>query len=209
MATTQSIIDYYADLLTLQYLEKSKAYATIQALASYVIADQLPVEVENAFNISTAVGVQLDTLGKYAGVTRYGYEPDGTPIELSDSDFRQLIQIATLTNTQGSSLATIQNLLNEFFEDQIFVFDYKNMRLSYLIDEDIGSLDLVYMFLYLGLLPKPMGVQLAAVIAAPIIDAFFGMRTYLTPAANVSPFNDYGDYQTDYPWLSYSDAVFY
>jgi hypothetical protein len=48
MATDQELIDYYADLLILQYKQKPKAYATIQTIVKNVIMNQLPVAVENA-----------------------------------------------------------------------------------------------------------------------------------------------------------------
>lgn len=209
MATTLDIVQSYADLLILQYRGKPKAHATIQAIVTPVIMDQMPAAVMNAFNLlggSPAVGVQLDVLGKYAGVTRSGVGFTG-PITLSDADFLSLIQLAVLTNSAGSSLSTIQALLAQFFPNEILVFDYQNMQMSYLISSTIGSQDLVQLVVSEGLLPKPMGVSLASVIYAPVIDAFFGFRTYALPAHNVSPFNDYASYQMDWPWLSYGDAI--
>lgn len=171
--TTQEIIDYYADLIILQYLGEPKAYATIQTLVDPVIMEQLPVAVQNAFSLDTAVGVQLDVLGKYQGVVRNGMGFDG-PITLNDSDFRVFIKLAIATNQSGSSLYDIQNILNIFFPGSILVFDHQNMRMSYFIDSDIGSQDLIQLFITEGLLPKPMGVQLAAPIYAADLK-FFGM----------------------------------
>lgn len=61
--TTQELIDYYANLLILQYIGQPRAYATIQALVEPTIMDQLPITVQNAFDLETAVGAQLDTIG--------------------------------------------------------------------------------------------------------------------------------------------------
>jgi hypothetical protein len=209
MMTTQQLINYYANLLILQYIGKTNAYASIQALVTPVIMDQLPLLVQNAFNMDgTAVGVQLDVLGKYAGVTRNGYGLTGQPITLNDADFFTFIKLAILTNSAGSDLGTIQNLLHIFFPGELFVFDHKEMRMSYLINSTIGSQNLVQLFITEGLLPKPMAVQLAAPIYAPALK-FFGMvssldvATYatqnslsITAAANnaavtnnISPFN--------------------
>lgn len=206
MATTQDLINYYADLLILQYKGQPKAYATIQAIVAGPIADQLPIAVQDAFDLDTAVGVQLDVLGKYAGVVRTGYAA-GQPITLVDIDFRTLIKIAIIQNSAGSSLADIQNLIFQYFPGTMQVIDYKNMRMSYLISSSIGSQDLVQMFLAQGLLPAPMAVAIATVIYAPIINTFFGFRTYQLPAVNASPFNTYTDYQTNRPWLSYQNAI--
>lgn len=208
--TTQQLINYYAGLLILQYLQKPKAYATIQTLVSPVIMSQLPLAVQNAFNLngtSPAVGPQLDVLGKYAGVSRQGIGFLGNYIVLDDSDFLTLIQFAVIKNSAGSSLATIQSLINQYFPDEVLVFDYQNMQMSYLISSIVGSQNLIQLLVSEGLLPKPMGVSLGAVIYVPVINHFFGFRTYLLPAFNANPFNDYGSYQLTWPWLSYRDAI--
>lgn len=307
--TTQELIDYYADLLILQYIGKEKAYATIQALTTPVVMPQtsvqeisfeeaptsgtfvvsydsvssaainwndseaaiqtklqaitglgsvtvageiadlsllvtftgvtppaellilesttldasgdtvtpeiaevsetLPLAVMNGFNLTgdnTAVGDQLDVLGKYAGVTRSGYSFSG-PITLDDTDFLSLIQIAIIKNNAGSSLSVIQDLIEQFFSGSMLVFDYQDMSMSYLVSTTVGSLELIQLFILQGLLPKPMGVNLRLVIYAPVINNFFGFRTYLLPAFNAAPFNSYTDYQTDRPWLSYANAI--
>lgn len=219
--TAQELINYYANLLIIQFIGKPKAYATIQALVAPVIMNQLPLLVQNAFNMDgTAIGVQLDVLGKYAGVTRTGYGLTGQPITLNDADFFTFIKLAILTNSSGSDLATIEKLLNGFFPGELFVFDHKEMRMSYLINSTIGSQNLVQLFITEGLLPKPMGVQLAAPIYNDNLK-FFGMvsakdvSTYaiqnsisITAAANaaatadnISPFNSAADPITG-EWLS-------
>lgn len=206
---TASIIAYYSSLLILQYVSLPKASATIKTLVTPVVMDLLPNQVENGFQIGTAVGVQLDTLGKYAGVTRSGFGPNG-PITLNDSDFTKFIQLAIVENSMNASLASIQTLLHTYFDNEIFVFDYLNMRISYFLASDAISLDLATLFITEGLLPKPLGVQLSSTIYAPIVtlDTFFGCRTYLAPAPfGESPLNSYVDYMTDYPFLTYQDAL--
>lgn len=173
----------------------------------------LPVAVQNAFNLigdDTAVGVQLDVLGKYVGVTRSGNGFSG-PITLDDADFLSLIRMAIVTNSSGSSLATIVGLLNQFFPGLILVFDFKNMQMSYLIDSAIGSYDLAQIFVTEGLLPKPMAVQVASVIYSPDIRRFFGCTTYEDVQAGLivpnSPFNTYQDYEMNRPFLVYQNAI--
>lgn len=169
----------------------------------------LPLAVQNAFNLNgadTAVGAQLDILGKYTGVTRSGNGFSG-PITLADDEFLKLIQLAIVTNSAQSDLATIQSLLHEFFPDEILVFDYQNMRMSYLISSSIGSQGLVQLFVTEGLLPKPMGVQLSVTVYTPIITSFFGFRTYDLPQLNAKPFNTYDNYNLTWSWLTYADGV--
>ena len=206
--TTQDLINYYANLLILQYLGKPKAYATIQALVTPVIMDQLPVAVMNAYNLlgaSPAVGVQLDVLGKYVGASRTGVGYGGT-VTLNDTDFLTLIQLAIIKNNSGSSLGTIQNFLFQFFPGEILVFDYANMQMSYLISTTLGTQALIQLMIAEGYLPKPMAVSLS-IIVAPVIDTFFGFRTYAAVIPHNSPFNSYASYQTNRPWLSYQNAV--
>ncbi len=169
--------------------------------------ETLPLAIQNAFSLDTAVGVQLDTLGKYAGVVRIG-QGFTAPIELDDDDFRSLIRMAVLTNSAGSDLYTIQSVIQTFFGDQMFVYDYQTMRLSYLVDSSIGSRDLLEMAIVQGLLPKPMAVQLSTTIYNDVIDTFFGYGTYEIPAYNNSPYNTYQDYQEDQPFLDYGYGVF-
>jgi hypothetical protein len=169
----------------------------------------LPLAVQNAFNVTgpnPAQGAQLDIIGKYAGVTRTaaGFT---SQITLDDVDFLSLIQLAIITNSAGSSLATIQQLLYQFFPGEILVFDYQNMQMSYLVSTSVGSQNLIQLFITEGLLPKPMGVELAIVIYAPDITNFFGFRTYSLPAFNAKPFNSYSSYNLTWPWLSYANAI--
>lgn len=205
--TDAELIKYYADLLIIQYRGKPKAYANVQAWVDPAIMNQLPVAVQDAFTLGTAEGVQLDVIGKYAGVTRYGRGLDGHAITLNDADFTKFILLAIIENSSGSSLDEIQNLLQVYFAGEIFVFDYQDMRMSYFLNASVISDDLAQVFVTSGRLPKPTAVQLGSTIFSPNIDHFFAFRTYPLPAYNASPFNDYAAYNMDYPWLSYVDAI--
>jgi len=79
MATQQSIdqlIEYYVNLLIIQYHGLPKASATITTFVTALLANNVYFDVLNAYNINpalgpTAVGDQLDVIGKYVGVNRY------------------------------------------------------------------------------------------------------------------------------------------
>lgn len=205
--TDFELIAYYVGLLILQYRQEPRARATIAAQVAPIIMNQLPLAAQDAFNVDTAIGAQLDVLGKYAGVTRNGFGFTG-PVTLNDDDFRTLIRLAIISNSNGSSLSQIQDLLHRFFPNEIFVFDFANMHMGYMLDPSIGSQDFISLFIREGLLPKPMGVTLASVIYVPDIGKkYFGFRTYSLANDKASPFNSYTDYHTDRQWLSYSDAV--
>lgn len=205
--TTLELSQYYTNLLILQYIGKPKAYATIQGTITPILMDQIPIDVQNAYAIGTAVGVQLDVIGKYVGVTRSGYGIEGQPITLDDSDYTTLIKMVIIKNNSGSSLATIQNLLSVNFPGQVFVTDNQTMGLNYVIIESLGTSDLLELLVTGGYLPKPMGVELSVVILPEHTDKYFGFRTYALPDTTVSPFNTYANYQTTFPWLSYKGVI--
>lgn len=74
----QASVSYYVRLLAFQY-GLPKAQATIAALVNQAVMDGLPDAVQNAFNVNTAQGAQLDVLGKYIGLPRTIGEPDPLP----------------------------------------------------------------------------------------------------------------------------------
>jgi len=76
--TTEELKEYYADLLIAQYRNKIKARATIGMLAQELSGDVLFLQIRDAFNLETAVGNQLDIIGKIVGVERNIYGLDLT-----------------------------------------------------------------------------------------------------------------------------------
>lgn len=200
--TTDQIAEYYADLLIIQYRGQPKAHAMMKAWVTPVIMDQLPTQIQNAFNLNTAVGVQLDILGKYVGVSRQTYTAAG-PVTLTDADYLTLIKMVIVKNNSGSSLSIIQNLLATAFPGFIFVSDNQSMGLNYLILRNLGTPELLEALVYGDYLPRPMGVQVSVVIVDVLTRGFFGFRDYNNPGVDVSPFNNYPLYQFTYPWLSY------
>lgn len=101
-AAVQAIIDYYVNLLIIQYHNKPKAMAAIAAVAKEIIANGILLAIENGYSlggygyltydsgaafdsgavydqtpdVSAAVGAQLDILGKYAGTDRFYSESE-------------------------------------------------------------------------------------------------------------------------------------
>lgn len=206
--TKIQIIKYYADLLIMQYKGKPKANAHAKLLVEPAIFDLLPEKIMNSFDIEIAVGKQLDFIGKYIGVSRTnaGFQ---YLITLNDDDYRQLIKIKILSNNSGSSLKEIQDLLQIYFKGQVVIFDNKAMNLSYYMDSSAGTLDFAQVVVSIGILPRPMGVGISSVVYYSDVTRFFGMGSYQLQARNVSPFNDYEDYQLGTPWLDYEYAISY
>lgn len=69
--TVVQLIDYYCQLLIIQYHEQPKAQATIAAYIKALLANAVALDVQNGYNVDTAIGVQLDVLGKYADINRF------------------------------------------------------------------------------------------------------------------------------------------
>ncbi len=68
--TVQDLLDYYVNLLIIQYNNKPNARATIEAYVNQAVADLVSVDVRDGFDLDTAIGNQLDVLGKYVDVRR-------------------------------------------------------------------------------------------------------------------------------------------
>jgi hypothetical protein len=167
----------------------------------------LPLAVQNCYDLETAVGVQLDILGKYVGVVRTVNTPTQT-ITLNDADFLILIKFAILQNNSGSSLATIEYNLNQFFSGEFVVTDYKDMSMSYIFSQAIADQNIISVLLQERLIPKPMGVGIS-VINPVTIDTFFGYSTYESSGVNalVKGYNTYASVNTNWLFLEYGDII--
>jgi len=234
--TPQEIIDYYPNLLIVQYINKPRAFATVEALVEPVlmpvggnvvtdnegnpvfdldgnvvldgpVTGLLPLLLQQAFNLSTAVGKQLDTLGKYIGAPRNGFTFSGT-ITLNDGQYRQLLLAVIARNHLRADLSSIQAFFASFFSGVFLSFDHGNMRMSFYYLMQTGVNVVAEFFVKLGLLPRPLAVGDGLPIYAFPNNNFFGFRTYFAPApAFVAPFNSYSSYLTNRPWLTYAYAI--
>lgn len=71
MADIQEIVEYYGNLLVIQYNNKPKARAMIEAIVKEMMADGILFDVRDGYSVDTAVGAQLDVIAKYVGVDRF------------------------------------------------------------------------------------------------------------------------------------------
>lgn len=78
MASLDTTITYYVGRLLYQY-QRPKAQQAIAILVKQIFADGLPWVLQDAFNLNTAIGAQLDTLGKYIGLPRDIGDPTPLP----------------------------------------------------------------------------------------------------------------------------------
>jgi len=68
---SQSAIDYYTNLLIIQYNNQQKAKATISLIVKELLCDDVMFMLRDSFNIETATGKQLDKIGQWVGIDRY------------------------------------------------------------------------------------------------------------------------------------------
>jgi len=71
MTDVTDLIEYYSNLLIIQYHDQPKAKATIELFVKEALANGVAFDVQNGYDLETAVGKQLDVIGKYAGVDRF------------------------------------------------------------------------------------------------------------------------------------------
>lgn len=71
MGAKEDLVKYYQNLLIIQYHNKPKAKAVIEALA-WELADAWDFlrQIKDCFNLDVAIGKQLDILAKYYGIGR-------------------------------------------------------------------------------------------------------------------------------------------
>lgn len=68
--TIQEVLDYYQARLIVQYKTMPKAQQTVRCLVNRAFCDGLPLQLQNAFDLQTAVGNQLTIIGRIVGVPR-------------------------------------------------------------------------------------------------------------------------------------------
>lgn len=67
----EELLNYYANLLIVQYNGKPKASATIKLLVGLLYVNLIFLQIQNAFDWRTAEGEPLDIIGKWVGVDKF------------------------------------------------------------------------------------------------------------------------------------------
>lgn len=194
---------YYSNLLILQYHNKPKAKATIEASVG-LLPDNLILEVINGFDIETAVGKQLDILGIYVGVDRF-YDNEGTMESLDDEDYRILVKLKAIANTSDLSHKSLDDALYQFFGNEVRMDSDGNMEMSYFVPR--GKTAVIQAAIQKEVLPRPMGVKVAYINEYDKV--FFGFRTYEKPeeSAYKAGFRTYEDPDKVGEMLTYNKVI--
>lgn len=194
---------YYSNLLILQYHNKPKARAAVEASVG-ILPDDIILDVINGFDMDSAVGAQLDTIGIYVGVDRF-YLDDTEYKKLDDEDYRILIKLKIISNSSDLSHKSLDDSLYEFFGDDIRMDSAGNMEMSYFVPRD--KTPLIIAAIQKEVLPRPMGVRCAYITEYD--KKFFGFCTYENPTASVynTGFRDYNDPDKVGEMLTYSKRI--
>ena len=105
MSNLTELEDYYKNLLIIQYHDKAKAQAVISNWVDCMVADGLFLDLPEAFNVDTAIGAQLDLIGKIVGLPRYGFD---------DDQYRILLNLRIITNNTGVSMKDIDDIMYNY-----------------------------------------------------------------------------------------------
>lgn len=165
MADLESLEEYYKNLLIIQYHDKLKAQAVVSNWVDCMVADGLLLDLDSAYSPDSAVGVQLDALGKILGLSRNGF---------NDDDYRLLLNFKIVTNNSGTSIKDIDDALFPFFGKSVVCHNNQDMSLTYIVFPEYEHL--IPVIQSENLLPAPLGVGVNIVVSVNLPDLIFGFK---------------------------------
>lgn len=163
MANLTDIENYYKNLLIIQYYDKPKAQAVIQNWVDCMAVDGLLLDLPEAFNVNTAVGVQLDAIGKIVNLPRYNF---------NDDQYRILLNLRIITNNSGVTMKEIDDIMFNFFGKSIVCHNNQDMSLTYIVFPEYE--DLIPVIQAEQLFPAPLGVDVNIVVSVDLPELIFG-----------------------------------
>lgn len=124
-------LGYYLNLFSSEYRNSPKLNALAYALLKkYDDISLCQVQMDMAFDVDIAVGVQLDAVGLIVGVTRnLPFQPTGglSPT-LNDADFRIYVKAKAAQNTWDGTIDSLQTIWQMLFPGGIITIgDNQNM----------------------------------------------------------------------------------
>lgn len=165
MTDLTDIENYYKNLLIIQYHDKPKAQAVVSNWVDCMAGDGLLLQLYNAFNVDTTTGAQLDAIGRFLGVERFG---------LDDDLYRVLLNFKIVVDNGGSSMRDIDEILYEFFGRDIVCHNNQDMSLTYIIINNYSSL--IPIIIANNFLPMPLGVEVRLIERVNLPDLIFGFK---------------------------------
>lgn len=173
------MISKYIDLITSQHKTQPKFISWLSASLT-IVDDNITVtnKIPSSFDIDTAVGVQLDTLGVIVGRSRVlNFQLSGgvSPV-LDDDHYRLALKAKIAQNQWDGTIPQVYEVWNSLFPTvNLIVIDNQDMTMSALV---YGQLDSISTELVTSgyIIPKPVGVGLTIIEVTNISSTpFVGM----------------------------------
>lgn len=195
----------YADLITSEHRSKPRFVATVSASVEpavevQAVLDGLPAE----FDLDTAIGVQLDAVGAWAGISRLisipliqvwfsldivgrgldegiwkgPYDPETGIYALDDDTYRRLIRLKIIVNSWDGLKGSIEDAMRAFYAfdgANLLVLDNQDMSMTVCVSG--ARLPSILFALYAGRYVefKPASVNLYNVVPSVPDTAAFGL----------------------------------
>jgi uncharacterized protein DUF2612 len=137
-------VGYYDDLLTSEYSQAQKFHSWLLVVLN--IANDISnclSGISGAFDIDTAIGVQLDILGQIIGVSRtVPFQPSGgvSPI-LTDAVYRTLLYATIANNQWDGKIGSLYPIWRKLFPGgTIVINDNQNMTATIFLTGSFTSI---------------------------------------------------------------------
>ena len=154
----------YLDLITQQHRDKPRFMATVEAMVTpYVHMQNVIMSFLSAFDVDSAIGVQLDIIGQWVGVSRIistpisgvyfnwdgtsqtgwdngvwksANDPDSGFTNLPDSLYRLVIKAKIASNASCGEVSDIYNILTSVVsvDSAVKIVDNQNMTMTVQLD---------------------------------------------------------------------------
>lgn len=201
--------DYYFMASTSPFsgsLDLNATYIRIngRAWSGYALTEvSLPSMIINGFDIDTAEGKNLDIIGQYVGLNRVvrALIGDTNTNILNDEQYRLLLKLKLIKNTNFSSTSQLRAALYTLFPTSIRLFDNRDMTYEYQLSAFWS--ELLNVLVAEELLPVPMALGYTASIVPNLLE-LYGYSDY--GGLNDNP-NGYSSYDTGFRgrYMSYGD----
>ena len=126
----EDLIQSYVNLLIIQYADKPNAKQQIEDYTRGIVNNDIFGQIQDAFNLDTAVGDQLDILGKYIGIDRNGQQQEIT----EGIDFFSVLADDVTKNDDAVGTVDSTQFLN--FTSHILCAELTDSTTSQVLDDE-------------------------------------------------------------------------
>ena len=198
----------YLDLITSQHRRRPKFRGMVaSAVAPLALTvGMVDTSALQAWDLDTAVGVQLDQVGEWIGATRYidqpltdfyftwddqvitgwehgywqgKYDPDTGLVQLGDNIYRRVLYAKIKSNNWDGTRESIEAIWNDVFGDQstLVIEDHQDMTMTVTL-AGVPATSLLAYILQTEKIPlKPEGVGIRAYVIKPLRKFAFDLTT--------------------------------